>query len=245
MIIELSVCKSPHFSNTFSVICNIMKTVLTIISFCFFTHIYSQKCECSNNPDLKNLISCKQTRFQNGAKIYWNYDCNSSWIIFENGKIKKKIFELDKQSIEYSGRLGYRNWREYKNAFLIENSLVSGCCQPSEFTLYNKNNGKKIAELGTIIFFKDSKENQFALTFNNNNNLLFTKLNENKYCRIKIPQNLIEIALKNSNELYPENLFENIKFKNELLTFDIKYKEKQNSVWKKKTIIFDTKKYCR
>ena len=45
--------------------------------------------------------------------------------------------------------------------------------------------------------------------------------------------------------IFYQNLFENIKFKNELLTFDIKYKEKQNSVWKKKTIIFDTKKYCR
>ena len=222
-----------------------MRTALTIILVCFFTQIYSQKCECSTNSDLKNLISCKQTKFQNGAKIYWNYDCNSSWIIFENGNIKKKIFELDKQFIDYSGRLGYRNWTEYKNVFLIENSIVSGCCQPGEFILYNKNNGKKIAELGTIIFLNDSKNIPFALTFKNNSQLLFTNLNENKFCEIKIPLNLIKKTLQNSNELYSENLFENIEFKNELLTFDIKYKETKNSNWKKKSIIFDAKKYCR
>jgi len=118
-----------------------MKYTLTLILCFFLSLIDGQQCGCSKNAGLKNLISCKPTQFQNGAKIFWEYDCNTSLITFQNGNIKKKIFKLEKNFLELSGRLGYRNWKEYKKAFLIENSVVSGCCQPGEYILYDKKNG--------------------------------------------------------------------------------------------------------
>ncbi|REC62825.1 hypothetical protein DRF65_08360 [Chryseobacterium pennae] len=93
---------------------------LLILILLFSSSFYSQQCSCSQKPELKDVISCEATLLQNEAKIYWEYDCNSSWITFQKGKEKIKIFELEKEFIELSGRLGYRNWTEYKNTFLIE-----------------------------------------------------------------------------------------------------------------------------
>lgn len=203
----------------------------------FFTFsVYGQQCSCSQKPELKDVLSCEATLLQNGAKIYWEYDCNSSWITFQKGKEKRKIFELEKEFIALSGKLGYRNWTEYKNSFLIENSLASGCCQPAEYILYDKNNGRKITELGTVIFISDTKDQPYTVTLKNNHQLLYTNLNNNRSYPVKIPENLIENTLKNSEELYPENLFESIHVKNKMLFISLRYKESKKADWKVKTI---------
>jgi hypothetical protein len=46
---------------------------------------------------IKSLISCQPTVFKNKAKIYWEYNCNASWITFQKGKIRRKIYSLDKR----------------------------------------------------------------------------------------------------------------------------------------------------
>ncbi len=210
-----------------------------ILFFPFY--VYGQQCSCSQKPELKDVLSCEAALLQNGAKIYWEYDCNSSWITFQKGNEKRKIFELEKAFIELSGRLGYRNWTEYKNSFLIENSLVSGCCQPSEYILFDKNNGRKIAELGTVIFISDTKNPPYIVTLKNNHQLLYTNLNNNTSYPVKIPEKIIENTLKNSEELYPENLFKNIHVKNKVLFISLKYKESKKPGWKVKTIKHDIK----
>ncbi|PIF47502.1 hypothetical protein CLU96_4560 [Chryseobacterium sp. 52] len=223
-----------------------MKGALITVVLFFSIHLaFSQKCSCSKNPELKNVISCEATQFENGAKIYWDYDCNSSWITFQNGKIRKKIFTLEKEFIEFTGRLGYRSWTEYKNSFLVENSVVSGCCQPGEYILYNKNNGEKIIELGTIISINHDGNNPYTITLKTDNKLLYTDLNNNKSYAIKIPKNKIESTLKNTNVLYPENLFENIEIKNGLLSIHLRYKESKQSNWKVEVIKLDIKKHSR
>jgi hypothetical protein len=46
--------------------------------------------------------------------------------------------------MEFTTRLGYIQWTEYKNSFLIENSKASGCCDPHEYILYSKETGKRL-----------------------------------------------------------------------------------------------------
>ncbi|MBV6881059.1 hypothetical protein NG800_013610 [Epilithonimonas ginsengisoli] len=217
--------------------------IFTIILFsCFSTFISAQICSCSETPYLDDLISCKTTAFQNGTKIYWEFDCNSSWITFQNGALKKKIFELDKDEMEFSGRLGYKSWTEFGNSFLIENSVVSGCCQPDEYILYDKITGDKISDLGTLVFIEKIGEKPFVLTIKNNDDLIFTNLNDNKSYVVKIPKDKIAKTLENSNELYAENLFGNVQIKNGLLSIELKYKISKKRKWKKEIITFDVNK---
>ena len=204
--------------------------------------ISAQICSCSEMPDLKELISCKTTTFQNEAKIYWEFDCNLSWITFENGGLKKKIFELDKSEMEFSGRLGYQSWTEFENSFLIENSLVSGCCQPDEYILYNKNNGDKISDLGTLVFIEKSGKKPFLLTLKGNDDLLFTDLSDSKSYVMNISTDKIDKTLENSDELYAENLFQNVQMQNGLLSIELRYKVSKKGKWKKKIITFDVNK---
>lgn len=217
-----------------------MKYLFILILFYSFS-AYGQQCSCAQKPELKDAISCEAAQFQNKAKIYWEYNCNSSWITFQKGKEKRKIFELEKEFMELSGRLGYRSWTEYKNSFLIENSLVSGCCQPSEYILYDKNNGRKIKELGTVVFINDTKDQPYMITLKTTHKLLYTNLNNNISYPIKIPANNIENTLRNSEELYPEKLFENIHLKNKMLFISLKYRESKESDWKVKIITLHIK----
>lgn len=213
-----------------------MKYMFSFVLLISFTFVFSQQCSCAQKPELKDVISCEATQFQNKAKIYWEYNCNSSWITFQKGKEKRKFFELEKEFIELSGRLGYRNWTEYKNSFLIENSPVSGCCQPSEYILYDKNNGRKIKELGTFILSSNTENQPYIITLKSNDKLLFTDLQDNTSYPIKIPEDLIEETLKNSEELYPEKLFENIHIKKDVLFISLKYKESKKTNWKMRNI---------
>ncbi|GAA5092526.1 hypothetical protein GCM10023210_21560 [Chryseobacterium ginsengisoli] len=146
--------------------------------------------------------------------------------------------------MEFSTRLGYINWTEYKNSFLIENSMASGCCDPHEYILYSKETGVKIANLGTAIFKNDSDKDPYVLTMSGNDEVLFTNLNDNKSCRIKIPQKKIENTLKNSDKFYAEELFENFQLKKGILSMQLKYKDSRNSKWKKEAIILNTAKSC-
>lgn len=218
-----------------------MKYTLILILCFFLSFIDAQKCGCSKNLKLKNLISCKPAQFQNGAKVFWEYDCNTSWITFQNRNIKRKIFELKKDFIELSGRLGYRNWTEYKKSFLIENSTVSGCCQPGEYILYDKNNGRKIADLGSIIFISKYKNIPYTITLKTNSKLLYTNLNSSKSYPINIPKDKIEKTLKSAHEFYPENLFENIKIKNNILYIQLRYKVSKKAHWKIENITMNVK----
>ena len=104
-------------------------TFSIISQFCF-----GQNCNCKTRPELKEIISCEKTFFKNGAKIYRQYSCDSSWVVFESKSKKKKIlFSIDdKQLIEYTGKLGFAEWFEYKNSFLVEYHTISGCCDPYE-----------------------------------------------------------------------------------------------------------------
>ncbi|MGG5210872.1 hypothetical protein ACQWU4_18280 [Chryseobacterium sp. MIQD13] len=221
-----------------------MKNPLTIIVlFLSVNWAFSQKCGCSKNPNLKEVISCEPSLFKNNAKIYWEYDCNSSWITFQKGNVKKKIFKLEKELIELTGRLGYRSWTEYKNSFLIENSVISGCCEPAEYILYNKNTGEKISELGTVISINNSEDQPYTITLKTDSELLYTNLNNNKSYTIKIPKDKIENTLEHSNEFHLEDLFEDAGIKNGILTIHLKYKESENSSWKVEVIKFDIKKH--
>lgn len=91
---------------------------------------HSENCNCDENPGLKDYISCEETIFSNGAKIYRQYNCDSSWVVFENKNLKKNIYSLEKQLIEYTHKLGYVDWVEFKSGLLMYNKTASGGFYP-------------------------------------------------------------------------------------------------------------------
>jgi hypothetical protein len=206
---------------------------------------YAQNnCDCDQKPELKTIISCKPSVFKNGAMLFREFDCNSSKLIFKNGRIEKTIFRLNKDLLELTNRLGYTSWMEFKNAFLIENRLISGCCDPSEYILFNKSNGEIISKLGTSLYQTEKQNDKpFILTLENYNTLLITNLSTNKSYQIHLPKGLLEKSLETSKYLFVEYLFEEGRLiKND---FYIKYNHRENikDNWKATVLKFKLSAY--
>ncbi|MES2864463.1 MAG: hypothetical protein V4666_10120 [Bacteroidota bacterium] len=204
---------------------------------------HSKNCNCDENHDLKDYISCEETVFSNGAKIYRQFNCDSSWLVFENKKIKKSIFSLDKDLIELTGRLGYVEWDEYKNSILVETKVISGCCQPYEYDLIDKENGSLIKKLGKDIYISQSNSNPiFASLDTQKPKINFYNLSTRKSASIDFNFNKIDVVIKSGFMRYPEELFENGSIVNGIFKIKYRYKLKENEVWKFENITIDLNK---
>lgn len=200
-----------------------MKKSSIFILFFLFQYFFTQQCGCYKNPQWKEIISCEPQILKNSAKIYWQYNCDSSWLIFQNKNIKKKIFSLDKDLIGLTTRLGYSGIREYKSSFLAEFRVISGCCEPPEYILHNKNNAEVIGELGSFLYQGKTKNNiPFILTLKSFTSILFTDLNTNKISTYYLKQGLIEKIMLQNNSLTINNIFEEIQMNNNIITLQYK-----------------------
>jgi len=192
-----------------------------IFSFLFLSYTsYGQSCHCKDNKELSSIINCEKYYFSNGNSINWTYDCNGSYLIFENKEGSKILFDLEKELIELTGRLGYTYWQEFKNYFIITNKLSSGS-QPAEYILFDKNLGKKIKELGNeliqnenyIVFVNFYGDDFYMILFDKNLNQLKQQ---------KLPTEIITKSVDNLNPLYLIEIFDNIKLDNESITLEVK-----------------------
>lgn len=205
-----------------------------------------QTCSCKTQPELNKIISCEKTVFKNDAKIYRDFTCDSSWVVFESKSNKKKIiFSLDKDLIELTGKLGFADWVEYKNSFLVEYHTISGCCDPYEYILFDKTNGKKIANIGREIFHSENDKYPYFVTIDKENSsyLSFLNLETNKIFKINLPKGRIDNTLKITNEFFSETLFEEGQIKNGIFEIKYKYKKTENDKWLIGKITVNLKKY--
>ena len=219
--------------------------------FCLFIFIFllknslGQQCNCDSNPNLREVISCKKINFKNYSKLYWQFNCDSSWLTFENKYGKKKIlYALESPYIEFSERLGYRYSAEYKSTFLIQNKLISGCCDPPEFILFDKNTGKLKLNLGSIIYYSEDSKYPFVIYLSkaNYNSLTILNVDKNKNNKIELPIGRIHKTLKITDELFPEHLFEEGKNQNGVLKISYRYKKNtEDKKWYKDEIVIDLK----
>ncbi|MNU20774.1 hypothetical protein D3C71_90270 [compost metagenome] len=193
-----------------------------LLFLCLFSseYVWAQACSCVSKPDIADFMPCHKIPFDNGASLSWQYNCDSSWLTFESIQHRKRvIFSLEAPLMELSGRLGYTHIQEYKSTFLVQNNVISGCCTPPEFHLYNKQNGKKLYELGRLIFYSEQKKLPFAIGiaypkretewYRGLSALIVYNLSTGRQYRILLPANItVETLNASSYDPNPEYLFE-------------------------------------
>lgn len=203
----------------------------------------SKNCNCDENPKLKDLISCDTTVFTNGAKIYRQYNCDSSWLVFQNKKIIKSIFSLDKDLIELTDKLGYVEWDEYENSILIENKTISGCCQPYEYDLFDKENGDLIKKLGKDIYIGEPYKDSFFVSLDSKKaKLIFFNFKSRKTASISYDFNKIDKTIFAGFMKNPEELFHCGSIINGVFKIKYQYKLQEKDVWKYEKIVIDLNK---
>jgi hypothetical protein len=203
----------------------------------------SAQCECNSNPDLKELIDCSENKFDNGASVFWSFTCDSSWLSFKSPGGESKILYSLWDLIGLTGRIGYDYAAEYKSKFLIQNRLISGCCTPPEYILFDKVTGKEKMNLGPLVFYSNDRANPFATGFRTSgdpdlNTLVLYNIDLDKDYAVSLPKGEIERALEETGELYVEYLFVKTKITNGFLILDYSIKK---GVFK--TLEIDLSKY--
>ena len=232
-----------------------MRAFITAFGLLIWTTSFGQNCFCDKDTTLNEIVNCDTVKFDNTAKLYWNFNCDSSWLTFESPKhFKNIIFSLG--LVNYTGKLGYSYAQEYQNRFLIQNRVISGCCAPSDFYLFDKSTGQLKKNLGKLIFYSKDKKLPFVISLKNSsydttlvlddNFLSVYNIDNNKTYYVKLPKGEIERATQNAEETQPEFLFDEpiLKGTTVYLTYllDKPESEKKRHT---QTILIDLKKYNR
>lgn len=204
------------------------KVSLVILAILISQYFLGQSCNCNENRTLTQIISCSPDILKNNSKIYWNFNCNSSWLTFENSKgIKKKLYSLDKDVIELTTRIGHIYFKEFKNTFLYTNKVISGCCDPEDYYLYDINTVDLIKYLGRAIFVSESEKVPFVVSITNSNyksnsiadfnSLTIYNLDTRKEYKIHFEKKQIENGIKNNNYMFTEYIFDESEITNDIL----------------------------
>jgi len=234
-----------------------MRSLLIIALLFFLNSSFGQKqCSCDSNQFLKEIISCDAVIFKNGAKLFTQYNCDSSWLTFQNKKGKKMIIYTLESLVELTGRLGYSYATEYKSDFLIQNNVISGCCDPPEFILFDKETGKEKLNLGRLIFYSDNSRHPIVVYFDNSNyksfdgnnidcdHITLRNVDNNKVYKIKIPKGRIKTTVELTEEMFPEHLIDESEIIRNKLILKYRFKTKaDNDEWLIGEIIIDLNKY--
>lgn len=232
-----------------------MRPLLLTLGLFISTVVHGQRCHCDQDTMLKESIPCKPTIFKNKAKLFWSFNCDSSWLTFESSKRKRKIiFSLSDGLVSLTTRLGYMNWTEFNKTFLITNHVISGCCDPVDYYLYDKTSGDLIKYLGRAIYVSDNKKIPFMVSITNSNydtvsridynSLSIYNLDSRKEFKLTLPRGDIKKGIQNNDYMFPEDVFDTPILVSDTLI--LKYstdKYVKGKRLKYKTIKIDLKKY--
>lgn len=167
-------------------------------------------------------------KLDNQAKLYWSYNCDSSWITFESRTgCKKIIFTLNKDLLELTNRIGHTEFKEFKSTFLYENKVISGCCDPEDYYLYDKNSGNLIKKLGRAIYITDNANTPFVISVTNSNydddsksnynSLSIYNLETRKEFKFPLKEGEVLKGMNINQYRFPEDVFEAQKQNDDLI----------------------------
>jgi hypothetical protein len=189
----------------------------------------ANECFCSSDSMMNECMpDCKQILLKNGAKLYWQFNCDKIWLTLELRSSKRiTIDTLPIEYYPYFDRLGYQFFKEFAKSLLFR----SGCPAngPCNFVLLDKTNGKKLKDFGELIYDHDTRKiYNFLLYLSSDSTLILHYIGTNKRYKFKIDS-------REFNEIIPEYMFNKIAIENNLLRLQ----------YGNKTILVNLNKYTR
>ncbi len=230
-----------------------MKTRRIIIYLLFiivFQNANGQNCGCQKDSFLNDLISCDTIGLKGNSKVYYQFNCDSSWLTFENSKGRKTtLFYLDSELIDLTYKLGWQVWRDFDETVLFIARETSGLPTTLYYSLYNKNT-EDILTFRHVIYDCSDSLCDFILYFSDSasyNYLTLYMFKSAKDYKIDLPKNLLDESFQQYFGLFPfvENLFEQPTIKDNVYTFSYTYFDKESNTEKQGEISIDMKKYSR
>lgn len=209
---------------------------LLLLIFHNVSYAQIKQCECiSDSAITQNTANCKTLYLKDGAKLYYQFNCDSIWLTLENDK-KIIVFSSSTEYYNYNYRLGYQFAKEYEKSILFRSGCLSN--GPCNFVLVDKISGKTIEEFGELIYdhFIDSPFYDFLIYFTDSTLGSITLDFIDSKQKIEIPIDSTQITA-----LVPEYQFEGFKLKDGILTIGYAFERKTKN--SNRTIEIDLKKY--
>jgi hypothetical protein len=229
-----------------------MKSLIAILFLLFSTSAFAQRCSCEADSleEDEVFMTCDTTSFDNGALLYWNYDCDSAWLNFQYQGNTISIFSLETELRDYAGRLGYYYFVEYDSFFMGFYSTISGCCAPDIYFLHNKYTGEVSKAFSEAIFISTERNFPYMVSFNlfkdsaakDYSSLLLTNFITGQQALVPLTGHDIVKATRNNEVLYDEELFTDAVHSEQSITL-IYYPKNPNKKKspKQKSIVIDLK----
>ena len=143
-----------------------MKILFMLFSI-FTVNLFSQETDttCQGIKYYNLAVTKDTTVLDNGNKLYYLADCDSTWLVLDFGNSTKSLFSVELDFIPYTFRLGYYLIKEFKNLlFFRYGCSVSGPCA---YVLIDKNNGKiqKEFDHGMVVYSGEKEYSDFIIYF--------------------------------------------------------------------------------
>lgn len=212
--------------------------IFTIILLSATIYTYGQsQCACNRDSLWTANINCDTTYLKDHSFLYYQFNCDSSWLTIENKTGKKKVLcSIDYELSGYTYRLGFRLIKEYQKYLLFRYGCPAN--GPCYHVLLNKTSWKETQHFNEIIYSNENSGKGFIIYFSNNklSSLTIHFIDSNKKYFINIPGNRFH------NNLIPESQFNEGVIKNKLLLLPYEYKDSSDK-WLKDEIKIDLSKY--
>ena len=212
-----------------------------------FQNANAQNCFCQKDSFLNNLISCDTIKLKGNSSVYYQFNCDASWLTYENSKGRKTVlYFLDSELIDLTYKLGWQVWKDFDESVLFVARETSGLPTTLYYTLFNKITEETISFRNVVYACPDSICN-FILYFPDStyNFLSLFIINSSKEYKIELPKNLIEESFQQYYGLFMfvENLFEPPSIKDNVYIFRYTFFDNQSKTEKKGELSIDLKEF--
>jgi len=212
-----------------------------------FQNANAQNCFCQKDSFLNNLISYDTIKLKGNSSVYYQFNCDASWLTYENSKGRKTVlYFLDSELIDLTYKLGWQVWKDFDESVLFVARETSGLPTTLYYTLFNKITEETISFRNVVYACPDSICN-FILYFPDStyNFLSLFIINSSKEYKIELPKNLIEESFQQYYGLFMfvENLFEPPSIKDDVYIFRYTFFDNQSKTEKKGVLSIDLKEF--
>jgi hypothetical protein len=221
--------------------------VTYLLFFNVFQNANAQNCFCQKDSFLNNLISCDTIKLKGNSSVYYQFNCDASWLTYENSKGRKTVlYFLDSELIDLTYKLGWQVWKDFDESVLFVARETSGLPTTLYYTLFNKTTEELISFRNVVYACPDSLC-EFILYFPDStyNFLSLFMINNSKEYKIELPKNLIEESFQQYFGLFMfvENLFEPPSIKDNVYIFKYTFFDNQSKTEKKGELSIDLKEF--
>lgn len=169
----------------------------------------------------KNEYFSDTTQMSNGSKLYYQWNCDSTWLTFENDEqiILKSCSDFDPM---LCSQLGLNFIKEYPNYLFFIHNWISGCCTPPDLVLIDKETGREKERISNDLFVWGDTDKNYALYFSDTTytNLIYLDHTSNNKITNQFEEDKVRKSANKNKVIQLNDLFKNFNKDQGKLSFE-------------------------